>query len=57
MMFDNNAEELIYLHQEDENNIALIKYLKGESFNKQSKIMLEFLQEFAYDSEHIPTCN
>ncbi|MGB6327384.1 MAG: cytochrome c [Halarcobacter sp.] len=57
MMFDNNAEELIYLHEEDENNIALIKYLKGESFNKQSKIMLEFLQEFAYDSEHIPTCN
>ncbi len=57
MMFDNSADELIYLHEEDESSKELVKYLKGEVFKEQSKLMLEFLQEFAYDSEHIPTCN
>lgn len=57
MMFSNNAEELIYLHEEDENSKDLTKYLKSDNFKNQSKLMLEFLQEFAYDSEHIPTCN
>lgn len=57
MMFENNASELIYLHEEDESSKDVITYLKGEDFKKQSKLMLEFLQEFAYDSEHIPTCN
>ena len=57
IMFDNKAEELIYLHEEDENNSDLLRYLKSDNFKKQSKLMLEFLQEFAYDSEHIPTCN
>ena len=57
IMFSNNAQELIYFHEEDENNKEILKYLKSDYFKKQSKLMLEFLQEFAYDSEHIPTCN
>lgn len=57
MMFENNADELIYLHEEDESTKKVIRYLKTEEFKKQSKLMLEFLQEFAYDSEYIPTCN
>ena len=57
IMFSNKAKELIYLHEDDEQNYELVKYLEGDKFNKQSKLMLEFLQEFAYDSEHIPTCN
>lgn len=56
IMFANKAEELISLHEEDDTK-DLIKYLKGDTFTKQSKLMLEFLQEFAYDSENIPTCN
>ncbi len=56
-LFKNNASELIDIHSDDEESKELIKYLQGESFKKQSKLMLEFLQEFAYDSEHIPTCN
>ena len=57
MMFSDDASELLYLHDEEDTNKKVIEYLKGESFRKQSKLMLEFLQEFAYDSEHIPTCN
>jgi len=57
MMFNKDADELIYLHEEDESLKEVVRYLKGEDFKKQSKLMLEFLQEFAYDSEHIPTCN
>jgi len=57
LMFKNDADELIYLHEEDESSKDVIKYLQGDDFKKQSKLMLEFLQEFAYDSEHIPTCN
>ena len=57
VLFENNASELIYLHEDDDSNIDVINYIKEEKFKKQSKLMLEFLQEFAYDSEHIPTCN
>ena len=55
--FSKNASELIYFHEDDESNKKVIEYLKGNKFKKQSKLMLKFLQEFAYDSEHIPTCN
>lgn len=55
--FSNNASELIYFHEDDSSNEKVISYLKSDKFKKESKLMLEFLQEFAYDSEHIPTCN
>jgi hypothetical protein len=55
--FAKDASELIYFHEEDDSTIKVIEYLKGNEFKEQSKLMLEFLQEFAYDSEHIPTCN
>ena len=56
-IFSQNAAELIDLHVDDEESINVVKYLKSETFKKESKLMLEFLQEFAYDSENIPTCN
>jgi len=56
-IFANNASELSYFHEDDEESIETIIYIKSNLFKKQSKLMLEFLQEFAYDSEHIPTCN
>lgn len=55
--FNKDASELIYFHEEDSSTIKVLEYLKGNEFKKESKLMLEFLQEFAYDSEHIPTCN
>lgn len=57
MIFSNDASELIYLHEDDDDLKKVLQYLKGEEFKKQSKVMLNFLQEFAYDSENIPTCN
>lgn len=56
-IFSKNASELIYFHEDDESSKNVIKYLKSKDFEKHSKLMLKFLQEFAYDSEHIPTCN
>lgn len=56
-IFSNDAEELLYFHEEDGESKNLIIYVKSDTFKKQSKQMLEFLQEFAYDSEYIPTCN
>lgn len=56
-IFKNNADELIFFHEDDDSTKNLVTYLKGKEFKKQSKLMVEFLQEFAYDSQHIPTCN
>lgn len=57
-LFSKDSKELKYLHTEDEESILALKYLKSDIFiNKQSKEILNFLQEFAYDSENIPTCN
>ncbi|PLY04200.1 MAG: hypothetical protein C0625_17220 [Arcobacter sp.] len=56
-IFSNNAIELLYFHEEDDESKKLNIYIKSDTFKKQSKEMLKFLQEFAYDSEHIPTCN
>lgn len=56
-LFSKNASELLYLHEEDEELKGVVNYLKGENFKKQSELMLKFLQEFAYDSQNVPTCN
>lgn len=56
-LFSNEASELIYLHEEDEELVNIIKYFKSNKFKNESNDMLKFLQEFAYDSDNIPTCN
>jgi len=56
-LFSQDAAELKDLHLDDEENISLLKYMDSKKFNNEKKLMLKFLQEFAYDSEHIPTCN
>ncbi len=56
-IFSKNASELLYFHEDDSSTTKVLEYLKGNKFKKESKQMLKFLQEFAYDSEHIPTCN
>lgn len=57
-IFSNKASLLISFHSEDDENIEVMKYLKSKKFiNKDKKEILSFLQEFAYDSENIPTCN
>ncbi len=56
-LFSNKASELIYLHEEDETLVSVVKYFKSDDFKNESLDMLKFLQEFAYDSENIPTCN
>jgi hypothetical protein len=55
-IFSKNGFELIDLHTEDSETKSVIEYLKSNDFKKEAQVMLEFLQEFAYDSEHIPTC-
>jgi len=57
MIFSKNASELLYFHEDDSSTKEVLTYLNGSEFKKESKQMLKFLQEFAYDSEHIPTCN
>lgn len=57
ILFSNDAKELINLHEEDDETIDIIKYLKSNKFKNESKTIVKFLQEFAYDSENIPTCN
>jgi len=56
-LFRNNGLELLKLHEGEENTKEIIDYIKSKKFNKQSKRMLKFLKEFAYDSDYIPTCN
>lgn len=55
-IFSQNGNILIDLHIDDLEAKEVVKYLNSSSFNNEAKLMLEFLQEFAYDSEHIPTC-
>lgn len=57
VLFKDNASELYDLHLDDETNKDILIYFKSEEFKKESALMLKLLQEFAYDSEHIPTCN
>ena len=55
-LLDNGAKELIELHTDEDNTTKVIKYLKSKNFKKEYKTILKFLQEFANDSEAIPTC-
>ncbi len=57
MLFSDNASELKDLHLDDDSTIKIVKYFESKTFKKESKLMMKLLQEFAYDSEHIPTCN
>lgn len=56
-LFLSNAKQLVYLHEDEEENKEVLNYLKSKKFKKEEKLLLKFLQEFAYDSENIPTCN
>ncbi len=56
-LFSNSALELKELHLDDDTTVEIVKYFEGGEFKKESKLMMKLLQEFAYDSEHIPTCN
>ncbi len=52
--FANGAKELISFHHDEP---KALPYLKSEKFQKQKKKMLNFLIEFASDSQSIPSCN
>ena len=56
-IFSNNGKELFFLHEDDDELLSLLLYIKSQKFKKESTMLLPFLQEFAYDSENIPTCN
>ena len=56
-IFSANGLDLIELHDGEDNIEKVIKYIKSDKFKKQSPKMLSFIQEFAYDSNTIPTCN
>lgn len=56
-LFSNNAFELKDLHVDDDSTHKVLNYFNSGDFKKESPLMLKLLQEFAYDSEHIPTCN
>lgn len=56
-LFTKNASELIEIHLDDEENKDILSYFNSDDFKKEEKQMLKLLQEFAYDSEYIPTCN
>ena len=55
--FKDNGVELISLHTDEENTQSVINYLKSEDFTKEKRKLINFLQEFAYDSATIPSCN
>lgn len=56
VLFKNDGSELYELHVGEKKTQNILEYFKSEDFKKQKIRMLPFLQEFAYDSEHIPTC-
>lgn len=56
-LFSKQANELIELHLEEEESKNIVSYFKSNDFKKEEEKMLKLLQEFAYDSEYIPTCN
>lgn len=56
-LFANNALELKDLHADDTESVDVVLYFESSDFKKESEIMMKFLQEFAYDSDNIPTCN
>lgn len=56
-IFAKDGKELIDLHDGEENVKEVMEYLKSDQFKKHNQNMLKFIQEFAYDSNTIPTCN
>ena len=52
--FANGAKELISFHHDEP---KALPYLESEKFQKQKNKMLNFLIEFASDSQSIPSCN
>ncbi len=55
-LLTHHAKELAELHQGEQNTTQVIKYLQSPRFEKEHDRLLKFLQEFANDSESIPTC-
>ncbi len=55
-LLSQHAKELIELHQGEQNTTRVIEYLKSPRFEQEHDRLLKFLQEFANDSESIPTC-
>ncbi len=55
-IYSKNGKELVYLHEDEDDTQNIIKYIKSDDFAKEKTRMLKFIQEFAYDSETIPTC-
>lgn len=53
-IFSKDGGELKFFHEEEP---SVLKYLDSSDFKEHKKIMQKFMQEFAYDSEFIPTCN
>ena len=49
-----NVDELKSFHQK---NPKVLEYLNSKDFKKERNRMIRFLQEFASDSESIPSCN
>ncbi len=49
-----NLDELKSFHVE---NPKVLKYLDSKSFKKEKNRLKRFLQEFASDSDSIPSCN
>ena len=49
-----NIDELKSFH---EKNPKVIEYLDSNNFKKEKNRLIRFLQEFASDSESIPSCN
>ena len=55
-LFSGEGSELYDLHLDENKTENILIYLKSDTFKKEKIRMLPFLQEFAYDSENIPTC-
>lgn len=55
-LLDRHGKALIDLHKGEENTTRVIAYLKSTRFAREHDRLLKFLQEFANDSESIPTC-
>ncbi len=55
-LLSDHAKELAELHEGEANVTGVMEYLRGPRFEKEHDPLLKFLQEFANDSESIPTC-
>ncbi len=56
-IFKNQAKELAWLHGGEKGEKEIKQYIDSKEFKKESKYILKFIREFAYDSQYIPTCN